>query len=78
MALAVLIFSEGFVSSHQRFVCSVTTTLAIDSFEFQVSTSNQTITKAEHNRPIPKFFGNRPLASATQVFGETVGLVIYI
>ena len=38
---------------------------------------NQTMTEAEHNRPIPKFFGNRPSASAAEVFGETIGLVIY-
>ena len=35
------------------------------------------MTEAEHNRPIPKFFGNRPSASAAEVFGETIGLVIY-
>ena len=27
------------------------------------------MTEAEHNRPIPKFFGNRPSASAAEVFG---------
>ena len=37
----------------------------------------QAMTEAEHNRPIPKFFGNRPSASAAEVFGETIGLVIY-
>jgi hypothetical protein len=36
------------------------------------------MTKAEHNRPIPKFFGNRPSASAAEVFGETIGLIIYL
>ena len=35
------------------------------------------MTEAEHNRPIPKFFGNRPSALAAEVFGETIGLVIY-
>ena len=35
------------------------------------------MTEAEHNRPIPKYFGNQPSASATEVFGETIGLVIY-
>ena len=30
---------------------------------------NQTMTKAEHNRPIPKLFNNRPSASAAEVFG---------
>ena len=38
----------------------------------------QGMTKAEHNRPIPKFFGNRPSASAAEVFGETIGLIIYL
>ena len=38
----------------------------------------QTMTEAEHNRPIPKLFDNRPLALATKVFCETIGLVIYI
>ena len=27
------------------------------------------MTEAEHNRPIPKFSGNRPSASAAEVFG---------
>ena len=30
---------------------------------------NQTMTEAEHNRPIPKLFSNRPSASAAEVFG---------
>ena len=29
----------------------------------------QTMTEAEHNRPIPKLFSNRPSASAAEVFG---------
>ena len=28
----------------------------------------QTMTEAEHNRPIPKLFSNRPSASAAEVF----------
>ena len=36
----------------------------------------QRLTEAEHNWPIPKFFGNQPLA--TKVFGEKVGVVIYL
>ena len=28
----------------------------------------QAMTEAEHNRPNPKFFGNRPSASAAEVF----------
>ena len=40
--------------------------------------SAQTMTEAEHNRPIPKLFYNRPSASATEVFCETIGLVIYV
>ena len=36
------------------------------------------MTEAEHNWAIPKFFGNRPLASAAEVFGETIGLVKYL
>ena len=39
---------------------------------------DQTMTKAEHKRPIPKLFDNRPSALATEVFCETIGLVIYI
>ena len=35
------------------------------------------MTEAEHNWPIPKFFGNRPSASAAEVFGERIGLFIY-
>ena len=31
--------------------------------------SVQTMTEAEHNRPIPKLFSNRPSASAAEVFG---------
>ena len=37
-----------------------------------------TMTEAEHNRPIPKLFDNRPSSSAAKVFCETIGLVIYI
>ena len=29
----------------------------------------QTMTEAEHSRPIPKLFSNRPSASAAEVFG---------
>ena len=39
--------------------------------------TRQTMTEAEYNRPNPKFFDNRPSASATEVFGETIGLVIF-
>ena len=35
------------------------------------------VAEAEYNRPNPKFFDNRPSASATEVFGETIGLVIF-
>ena len=38
----------------------------------------QRMTEAEHIRPNLKFFGNQPSASATEVFGKTIGLVIYI
>ena len=38
----------------------------------------QTMTEAEHNRPIPKLFDNRPSASDAEVFCETIRLVIYI
>ena len=38
----------------------------------------QRMTEAEHNWPIPKFFGNQPSASAAEVFGETIGLVKYL
>ena len=43
-----------------------------------ITTGTQTMTEAKHNRPIPKLFDNRPSASATEVFCETIGLVIYI
>ena len=33
-------------------------------------TKTQTMTEAEHNRPNPKFFDNRPSALAMEVFGE--------
>ena len=36
----------------------------------------QTMTEAEHNRPNPKFFDNRPSASATEVFGETIRPIV--
>ena len=36
------------------------------------------MTEAEHNQRILKFIGNRPLASATEVFGETINLAIYL
>ena len=39
---------------------------------------DQRMTEAEHNWLIPKFFGNRPSASATEVFGKIIGLVIYL
>ena len=44
---------------------------------YVLTTPLQRMTEAEHNRPIPKFFGNRPSALATEVFGETIGLFIY-
>jgi hypothetical protein len=43
-----------------------------------VKGSTQTMTKAEHNRPIPKLFDNRPSALAAEVFCKTISLVIYI
>ena len=39
---------------------------------------HQTMTKAEHNWPILKLFDDRSSASATKVFGKTIGLVIYL
>ena len=47
------------------------------AFFFLVPTLVQKMTEAEHNRPIPKFFDNRPSSLAAEVFGETIGLVIY-
>ena len=38
----------------------------------------QRMTDAEHNRPIPKLFGNQTSAYASEVFCETICLVIYI
>ena len=40
--------------------------------------SGQRMTEAQHNRPTLEFFGNRSSASAAEVFGETISLVIYI
>ena len=37
---------------------------------------HQTMTEAEHNRPIPKLFDNRPSASATEVFCETIRPIV--
>ena len=37
----------------------------------------QTMTKAEHNRPIPKLFSNRPSASAAEVYGLKRELIIF-
>ena len=34
------------------------------------------MTEAEHNRPIPKLFSNRPLASAAEVFVEKIRPII--
>ena len=34
------------------------------------------MTEAEHNRPIPKLFDNRPSASATEVFVEIIRPII--
>ena len=34
----------------------------------------QTMTEAEHNRPIPKLFSNRPSSLAAEVFGLLSGL----
>ena len=34
------------------------------------------MTEAEHNRPIPKLFDNRPSASAAEVFGEKIRPII--
>ena len=36
----------------------------------------QTMTKAEHNRPNPKLFGNRPSASAAELFCETIRPIV--
>ena len=38
--------------------------------------SYQTMTEAEHNRPIPKLFDNRPSASAAEVFVEIIRPII--
>ena len=37
----------------------------------------QTMTEAEHNRPIPKLFSNRPSASAAEVFGLSREPIIF-
>ena len=36
----------------------------------------QTMTKAEHNRPNPKLFGNRPSASAAELFCKTIRPIV--
>ena len=38
---------------------------------------DQTMTEAEHNRPIPKLFSNWPSASAAEVFGLLRELIIF-
>ena len=36
------------------------------------------MTEAGHNRPILKLFGNQPSASATEVFCETMAMIVHI
>ena len=38
----------------------------------------QTMTEAEHNRPIPKLFSNRPSASAAEVFALLREPIIFL
>ena len=37
---------------------------------------HQAMTEAEHNRPNPKLFVNRPSASAAEVFFETIRPIV--
>ena len=39
---------------------------------------DQTMTEAEHNRPIPKLFSNRTSASAAEVFGLLGEPIIFL
>ena len=43
-----------------------------------VIASKQTMTEAEHNRQNPKFFDNRLSASVAEVFGEIIGLRLWL
>ena len=67
------------VTHMQTHFCQISlgTQITIEVYIFMCNYCTQRMTKAEHKRPIPKFFGNRPSASAAEVFGETIGLVIY-
>ena len=49
---------------------------SIGQFGFWFRYWTQTMTEAEHNRPIPKFFGDRPSSAADEVFGKTIGLIV--
>ena len=42
------------------------------------ASKEQTMTEAEHNRPIPKLFNNRPSASAAEVFGLSREPIIFL
>ena len=53
------------------------TTLILDLYAFDAVVTFQTMTEAEHNRPIPKLFSNRPSASAAEVFGLLRELIIF-
>ncbi len=46
--------------------------LAVSAKLRQLS-GQKTMTEAEHNRPIPKLFNNRPSALASEVFGLLIG-----
>ena len=43
-----------------------------------ISDYKQTMTEAEHNRPIPKLFNNWPSASAAEVFGLSREPIIFL
>ena len=48
----------------------------ISTVNFSYVVPVQTMTEAEHNRPNPKLFGNRPSASAAEVFGDMIRPII--
>ena len=52
------------------FLCKLGIKLCMQLWEIQ------TMTEAEHNRPNPKLFGNRPSALAAELFCETIRPIV--
>ena len=64
--------SENVQGSSGKVGWSIFEVLSTGNEHWELS-SKQTMTETEHNRPIPKFFSNRPSASAAEVFGLLIG-----